>query len=184
VGGTVPAHHHRDLRGQLSGTGRSAGVCFLFALLPALRFAVSLFAYLPVDTAVDTIVERMRPFLPNDVVKVISAEIEKLLTGNPESLLTFAIAGAIGSSSSGAMSAVIRLNRAYDIEEFRPWWKPRLIAVGLWVAVAVFAVVAFALIVGSSDLAGAVASGSGPVMCNSIDPNPNLPGPEPHECES
>jgi membrane protein len=139
---------------------------FLLALFPALLFVVSLLAYLPVDAAFDTIVERMRPFLPNDVISLISSEIDKLLGGDRQSLLTFAIAGAIWSSSSAMTAVITTLNRAYDIEEFRPWWKTRLIAIGLSVALAVFAVIAFALVVGGSDLAAAVASlvGAGDVF--------------------
>jgi membrane protein len=139
---------------------------FLLALFPALLFVVSLLAYLPVDAAFDTILERMRPFLPNDVIKLISAEIDKLLSGDQQSLLTFAIAGAIWSSSSAMTAVITTLNRAYDIEEFRPWWKTRLIAIALSVALAVFVVIAFALVVGGSDLAAAVASwvGAGDVF--------------------
>jgi membrane protein len=139
---------------------------FLLALFPALLFLVSLLAYLPVDAAFATVVERMRPFLPNDVIALISSEIDKLLGGDRQSLLTFAIAGAIWSSSSAMTAVITTLNRAYDIEEFRPWWKTRLIAVGLSVALAVFVVIAFALVVGGSDLAAAVASwvGAGDVF--------------------
>jgi membrane protein len=80
--------------------------------------------------------------------------------------LTFAIAGAIWSSSSAMTAVITTLNRAYDIEEFRPWWKTRLIAIGLSVALAIFAVVAFALVVGGSDLAAAISSwvGAGDVF--------------------
>lgn len=139
---------------------------FLLALFPALLFIVSLLAYLPVDAAFDRVVERMRPFLPGDVITLVSAEIDKLLTGNRQSLLTLAVAGAIWSSSSAMTAVITTLNRAYDIEEFRPWWKTRLIAVGLSVALAVFVVTAFALIVGGRDLAAAVAAwvGAGDVF--------------------
>jgi membrane protein len=131
---------------------------FLLALFPALLFLVSLLAYLPVDGAFDTLVERMRPFLPNDVIRLIGDEIDELLRGNQQSVLTFAVAGAVWSSSSAMTAVIATVNRAYDIEEFRPWWKTRLIAIGLSVALAVFGVAAFALVIGGSDLAGALAS--------------------------
>ena len=139
---------------------------FLLALFPALLFVVSLLAYLPVDAAFHRIVDRMGPFLPNEVIKLIGAEIDKLLGGNQQSLLTFAVAGAIWSSSSAMTAVITTLNRAYDIEEFRPWWKTRLIAIGLSVALAALVVIAFALVVGGSDLAAAVASwlGAGEVF--------------------
>jgi len=45
------------------------------------------------------------------------------------------------------------MNRAYDIDESRAWWKVRLTAVLLTVALAVFIVIAFTLIVAGPQLA-------------------------------
>lgn len=131
---------------------------FLLALFPALLFVVSLLAYLPVAGAVDATLERLQPFLPREVLTLIKSEIDALLQGTKRSLLTFAFAGAIWSSSSAMTAVITTLNRAYDIEEFRPWWHTRLIAIALSLALAVFVVLAFTLVVGGSDLAGAVAS--------------------------
>jgi membrane protein len=137
---------------------------FLLALFPALLFLVSLLAYLPVDAAVGTVLERLEPFLPRDVVTLINSV--KLLAGSRQSLLTLAIAGALWSSSSAMTAVITTLNRAYDIDEYRPWWKTRLIAVALSVALAVFGLVALTLVVAGSDLAVAVASwlGAGAVF--------------------
>jgi membrane protein len=66
--------------------------------------------------------------------------------------LTFGIAGAIWSSSSAMAAIITALNRAYDIEERRPWWQTRLIGVSLTIALALFTVTAFALVVAGSDL--------------------------------
>lgn len=139
---------------------------FLLALFPALLFVVSLLAYLPIDAAVGAMLDRIEPFLPVDVLALIKTELDKLLQGNPRGLLTFAIAGAVWSSSSAMTAVISTLNRAYDIEEWRPWWKTRLIAIGLSVALAVFAVLAMALVLGGADLAHAVASwiGAGEVF--------------------
>jgi membrane protein len=45
------------------------------------------------------------------------------------------------------------MNRAYDIEESRPWWKVRLLAIGLTIGLAVFIVLSFGLIVAGPQLA-------------------------------
>jgi membrane protein len=45
------------------------------------------------------------------------------------------------------------INRAYDIEEGRPWWKVRMLAIGLTIGLAVFIVVSFGLIVAGPQLA-------------------------------
>ena len=53
------------------------------------------------------------------------------------------------------------LNRAYDIDEGRPWWKVRLTAIGLTLALAFFFLVSFTLIVVGPTLAERLASMSG-----------------------
>ena len=58
-------------------------------------------------------------------------------------ILTIGILGAIWSSSAAVVAIIGSLNRAYDIEEGRPWWKVRLTAIGLTVALAVFILMSF-----------------------------------------
>jgi membrane protein len=139
---------------------------FLLALFPALLFLVSLLAYLPVESAFAGMLERVEAFLPKNAFDLVNREVQQLLTGNQQSVLTVAVAGAVWSSSSAMTAVITTLNRAYDIEEFRPWWKARLIAIALSVALAVFVVSALAIVIGGADLAAAVASwlGAGDVF--------------------
>jgi membrane protein len=51
------------------------------------------------------------------------------------------------STSAGMMAIINTLNKAYDIEESRPWWKVRLTATALTIALAVFILVSFALVI-------------------------------------
>ena len=56
------------------------------------------------------------------------------------------------------MVAIINtLNKAYDIEESRPWWKVRLTAIGLTIGLALFILVSFVLVVLGPTLAEKVA---------------------------
>ena len=57
--------------------------------------------------------------------------MRRLANNENGGLLTFGVAGALWSSSAALVSIVGALNRAYDIEEGRPWWKVRLVAIGL-----------------------------------------------------
>jgi membrane protein len=91
------------------------------------------------------------------VLDLIREQIDQVLAGESGGLMTFAIAGAIWSSSTAMTAIISAFNRAYDIHEFRPWWKMRLVAVGLTIALAVFTVLAFAFVIGGGDLAGWVA---------------------------
>lgn len=135
---------------------------YLFlALFPALLFLVSLLAYVPVEGTLSAMLAQLDTVLPDDVLAIIRQELDQLTQGDKRSLLTFAIAGALWSSSSALTAVISTLNRAYDIEEWRPWWKTRLIAIALSVALALFAVAAMALVVGGRELAAALASWMG-----------------------
>ena len=50
--------------------------------------------------------------------------------------LTFGFLMTIWSSSGAMVSIITTLNAAYDVTESRPWWKTRLTAVGLTIALA------------------------------------------------
>jgi membrane protein len=65
--------------------------------------------------------------------------------------------GTLWSTSSGVTAIIDTLNAAYDIQETRPWWKVRLIALGLTIALAVFIVLSFALVLLGPTLAEKVA---------------------------
>jgi membrane protein len=59
----------------------------------------------------------------------------------------------VWSSSAALVSIVNALNRAYDIIDHRPWWRVRLIAMGLTLALAVFMLCAVTLILAGPSLA-------------------------------
>ena len=76
-------------------------------------------------------------------------------------ILTVGILGAIWSSSAAVVAIVGSLNRAYDIEEGRPWWKVRLTAIGLTVALAAMILDSFTLIVVGPTVAEHLAASFG-----------------------
>jgi membrane protein len=119
---------------------------FFFALFPALLFVVAVASYFPLTTLIDDIIARMGGFVPSEVLAIITDQIKKISGEKEGGLLTFGMLLAIWSSS-GAMTAIIdTVNRAYDIDEGRPWWKVRLTAIGLTIGVSVFTLASFALV--------------------------------------
>jgi membrane protein len=144
-----------------AGLAAQLAFYFLLALFPALAFLLSLLAYVPVSAAVGDVISRLQGVLPGEIVALVRDEADHLLAGRPAGLLTAAIAGAIWSSSSAVTAIITALNRAFDVVEWRPWWKRRLIAIVLTIAMAVFAIIALTLIIGGADLAGGIADAAG-----------------------
>jgi membrane protein len=72
-------------------------------------------------------------------------------------LLTLGILGALWSSSSALVGLISALNTAYDIREGRSWWKVRLIAVGLTIALAIFLLISSTLVIAGPEIASKLA---------------------------
>lgn len=123
---------------------------FALALFPALLFVVALASYLPYDVVSD-VVAALDPIAPPEVLAIIRTQLESIVSGEAPSLLTIGILGALWSSSGAMTSIVSALNKAYDIPDTRPWWKVRLVAIGLTLALVVFVLLSFTLIVAGPD---------------------------------
>ena len=138
--------------------GLAAQLAFYFALalFPALIFVVALASYFP-RTVMDNVLATLTPVAPAEVVSLIRTQLDAILAAEQGGLLTLGVLGAVWSSS-GALTAIIdALNRAYDIEESRPWWKVRLVAILLTIGLALFILVAFTLVVAGPELASGIA---------------------------
>jgi membrane protein len=118
---------------------------FLLALVPALVFVVALVSYLPADP-IQAFMARLGQVAPPGVTDIIRTQLSEILAGNNGGLLTLGILATLWSSSAALVAVIDALNRAYDIDDARPWWKARLTAILLTIALAVFVVISFALI--------------------------------------
>jgi membrane protein len=149
------------LEDDCAGLAAQLAFYFFLSVFPALLFLVALLGYLPVETRLTAAIDQLETLLPAEILRFLRAEIDAALAGEQAGLLTIGVIGAVWSSSSAVTAIITALNRAYDIDEWRPWWKRRLIAVVITIALAVFVVSAFGFVVGGGELAAWVANGLG-----------------------
>jgi membrane protein len=127
---------------------------YLFlALFPAILFLLALASFFPLSNITDDVARAIGPFVSPQVLELIQDQMRRLGEGDSGGLLTFGVAGALWSSSAAMVSIVGALNKAYDIEEARPWWKVRLVSIGLTVGASLFVLVAFSLVLIGPTLA-------------------------------
>jgi membrane protein len=126
---------------------------FLLALFPALLFVVALIGYLPVENALAELLHALGTVAPQELVQLLQHQLEQIARGSEASLLTLGIIGAIWSSSAAMVAIIDALNHAYDVTEWRPWWKRRLVAIGLTIALALFTLIALGLVMVGPDVA-------------------------------
>jgi membrane protein len=131
---------------------------FFLALFPALLFLVAIISFIPIEGLRDMVTSTLSRVAPGEVITIIQDQIDKIAQSKNGGLLTVGVLGAIWSTSSGVNAIIDTLNQAYDIQERRPWWKVKLIAVGLTVALAVFIVISFSLVMVGPKLGETIAS--------------------------
>jgi membrane protein len=151
-----------------NGLGLAAQLAyyFFFALFPAVLVGIAFASFFPLEHFVDRIVGTLGGIVPGDIIGILQDQVRKLSEGNNGGILTFGLLAALWSSSAALVGLIDALNRAYDIEEGRPWWKVRLLAIGLTLALTALILVAFALVLVGPTVAEYIAraTGLGPIF--------------------
>ena len=143
-----------------NGLGLAAQLAYYFflALFPALLFLIALAGFFASADLINRIVNMLSGAAPPEVINIIRDQLEQISQGGNGGLLTFGVLAALWSSSAAMVALLGALNRAYDVEDQRPWWKQRLTAILLTVGVAVFVLVSTTLVVAGPQLAELIAS--------------------------
>jgi membrane protein len=126
---------------------------FFLALFPAVLFLLALASFFPLTHFTDDLVRTLSPIAPPDVLHFLNEQLTRISNADSGGILTLGILGAVWSSSAAIVAIISSLNRAYDIDESRPWWKVRLIGMGLTVALASFLLVSFTLVLAGPAMA-------------------------------
>jgi membrane protein len=119
---------------------------FFLALFPAVLFLLAVASFFPLAHLTDDIIRMLGPLAPPEVLKFLEEQLQRLSNADSGGMLTLGFLGTIWSSSAAVVAIIGSLNRAYDIDEGRPWWKVRLIAIALTFALAFFILISFTLI--------------------------------------
>jgi membrane protein len=140
-------------------TGRAAelGYYFLFALFPFFLFLTTLLGYLPVPNLLDRILELLAQFLPSEALTLIQDNVRQLITDQRGGLLSFGFVAALWTSSSAITAVMEGLNRAYEVEEGRPFWKVRGLAISLTIGLSLLVIVAMILLTFGPQIGGWIA---------------------------
>lgn len=131
---------------------------FFLALFPAILCVIAIASFFPLQNFTDDMVNSLARFAPQEMLVLVREQMLRLAEGNHGGILSVGLLGAIWSSSAAMVAIINALNKAYDIEETRPWWKVRMIAILLTVGLAIFIVLSFGLIIAGPQLADWVAA--------------------------
>lgn len=119
------------LRNHTTQMAAALSYYFVLSLFPALIFLSAAVAFLPVPDLFGQALSVMGRFLPPDSMGLVRRVLADVITPNRGTFLSFGILGTLWAASGGFSAAIEALNVAYDVEDDRPFWKTRPLAVGL-----------------------------------------------------
>ena len=135
---------------------------FFFALFPALLALISIASFFPIGNLTADVDRALRGVgAPVEMVELVTNQMREISKDNAGGLLTIAFLFALWSSSGAVVSMCSTLNAAYDITEGRPWWKVRLVALGLTVGLAIFILTSMTLLIAGPAIAQKIAESAG-----------------------
>jgi membrane protein len=108
---------------------------FFMSLVPFLILLASLLVYTRIPGLFDYILGGMSRLVPAESMIMVRKVLEDMINTRSAGVLSFGIIGTIWSASGGFSAMIEALNVAYDVQEGRPFWKTRPLAVLLTIIV-------------------------------------------------
>ena len=136
-------------RDDALGLAAQLAYYLILALFPFILVLVSLMGTFGSQELASEVLGYFRQVMPQQAYEVIETFTGNIISGDAEApeLFTFGILFTIWAAS-GAFAALINaLNRAYDVQETRPFWKVRGIAILMTLGLSVLILVGVLLLV-------------------------------------
>ncbi len=149
---------HKAWADDCLGKAAQLSYAFLFALFPFLLFLTTLLGYLPLPNLMEEIIALLAAVLPEEVIHLLQDNIRTLVTTQHGGLLSFGIFAALWTAASAIMVIIDTLNRAYGVQEGRPFWKVGGIALLLTLGLPLFLLLSMGLLVFGPQLGGWIAA--------------------------
>ena len=136
----VPGKHTLQMAAALS-------YYFVISVFPALILLTAIAAYLPGAVPFDHVLSLMSGFVPKDSIELLRKVLSSVVTPNRGTLLSFGVLGTLWTASGGFAASIEALDIAYEVEEGRPFWVTRPLAVGLTILVGLLLLIALGVMI-------------------------------------
>ncbi|MEK3884464.1 YihY/virulence factor BrkB family protein [Paenibacillus sp. PL2-23] len=118
---------------------------FILSFFPFLIFVVSLMSF--VQLSGDSVVAELIRLLPEQTGEAIEGILQEVTSDSRGALLSIGMIATLWSASNGVNAVIKGVNKAYDVEESRPFWKVRAISLAATVVLAIAIMLAIVLLI-------------------------------------
>ncbi len=136
-------------RDDALGLAAQLAYFLILALFPFILVLVSLMGLVGNPELASTVLDYFRQVMPEEAYKLIEAYTGDVISGDRPAPYLFSFSNLFTLwTASGAFAALINaLNRAYDVQETRPFWKVRGIAILMTLGLSVLTLLGVLLLV-------------------------------------
>jgi membrane protein len=135
---------------------RSAALAYYFvsALFPMIFFLMAMLGlFAQSHDLQSSLLNYTARFMPADAYRLVQKTLQEITNSSTGLKLAFGLVLALWSGAGGVVSIMDALNRCYHVKDARPFWKQRLIALGLTVAIAALTIMALTIVLYGGDIA-------------------------------
>jgi membrane protein len=147
-------------RDDVFGDAAKLAYYFLLALFPLLIFLTSVIGLIIGSGSGmrHTLFAYLARVMPSSAFQLIQSTMLELSNSSGAGKLSFGLLAALWAASNGMGAITAALNRAYNVEETRPWWKQSAVAVALTVGLSLLILTALVLVMGGGKIADHLAT--------------------------
>lgn len=145
---------------RIFGRAAQLSYYFLLALFPLLLFLINILGYVAQQGTIfrDKLLVYLAALMPASAFLLVHNTLDEISAASGKGKLSFGLLAALWAASNGVGAISDTLNIAYNVKEKRPWWKVRLICVGLTVALAILILAALAIVLYGGTIGEALAA--------------------------
>src|SRR5205823_10538837 len=142
-------------RNDVFGNAAKLAYYLLLALFPLLIFLTSIIGIIIGSGSGmrHVLFNYLARVMPSGAFQLINQTMLEVSTASGAGKLSFGFLATLWAASSGMGAINDALNAAYNVEETRPWWRRRLTAIGLTIALAVLIIIALSIVLVGSKIA-------------------------------
>jgi membrane protein len=147
-------------RDDALGLAAQLAYYLILALFPFILVLVSLMGTFGSEELASEVLGYFRQVMPEEAYKIIETFTGNIISGDAKApgLLSFGILFTIWAASGAFAALMNALNRAYDVQETRPFWKVRGIAILMTLGLSVLILVGVLLLVLGPQIGATIAN--------------------------
>jgi membrane protein len=125
----------------------------LLSVFPFAVFVLTVVGFVPLRGLDKQLLDITYSVMPREAAALFDKTLHEIVGRQRGGLLLLALFGAVWTASGAVGGTITALNRAYGVEETRPYWKRKLLELGMTAGAGVLSVVATTAFIIGPDIA-------------------------------